>query len=76
MDEVLADRPLERPSERRLRPNHPRYDVILGLHSEALGRNEPGYRDPDSGFFVFTAKFLADRGYCCNSGCRHCPFVA
>lgn len=25
---------------------------------------------------VFTAGFLFRRGYCCESGCRHCPFVA
>ena len=24
---------------------------------------------------VFTAAFLAERGYCCDSGCRHCPYV-
>jgi hypothetical protein len=24
--------------------------------------------------FVFTARFLRDRGYCCESGCRHCPY--
>jgi len=23
---------------------------------------------------VFTEKFLRDRGYCCESGCRHCPY--
>jgi hypothetical protein len=23
---------------------------------------------------VFTARFLLRRGYCCESGCRHCPF--
>ncbi|MBC8031381.1 MAG: cysteine-rich CWC family protein [Pyrinomonadaceae bacterium] len=23
---------------------------------------------------VFTAHFLLRRGYCCESGCRHCPF--
>jgi len=23
---------------------------------------------------VFTAHFLLRRGYCCNSGCRHCPY--
>lgn len=23
---------------------------------------------------VFTAKFLRERGYCCESGCRHCPY--
>jgi hypothetical protein len=25
---------------------------------------------------VFTARFLRRRGYCCESGCRHCPFDA
>jgi len=23
---------------------------------------------------VFTAVFHRKRGYCCGSGCRHCPF--
>jgi hypothetical protein len=28
----------------------------------------------EDGQFVFTAAFLRKRGYCCESGCRHCPF--
>ncbi|MBU6340026.1 MAG: hypothetical protein KGS48_00905 [Bacteroidetes bacterium] len=28
----------------------------------------------ENGFFVFTEKFLRKRGYCCGSGCRHCPY--
>ncbi|MBK6730586.1 MAG: hypothetical protein IPG60_06320 [Bacteroidetes bacterium] len=27
-----------------------------------------------SGLLVFTEKYLLDRGYCCNNGCRHCPY--
>ncbi len=23
---------------------------------------------------VFTAAYLRKRGYCCESGCRHCPY--
>jgi hypothetical protein len=23
---------------------------------------------------VFTGSYLQRRGYCCNSGCRHCPY--
>ncbi|MDP4649222.1 MAG: DUF5522 domain-containing protein [Ilumatobacteraceae bacterium] len=46
----------------------------MTLHREAITRRRPTYRDPLSGYSVFTAKFLADRGYCCASGCRHCPF--
>ncbi|WP_345159754.1 DUF5522 domain-containing protein [Pontibacter saemangeumensis] len=26
------------------------------------------------GLLVFTAKYLLKRGYCCQNGCRHCPY--
>jgi hypothetical protein len=35
----------------------------------------PVYTDPVSRLSVFTAEFLAQRGWCCRSGCRHCPYV-
>ena len=28
----------------------------------------------EEGRWVFTAHYLAKRGYCCESGCRHCPY--
>ncbi|MGV3599243.1 MAG: DUF5522 domain-containing protein [Bacteroidota bacterium] len=28
----------------------------------------------DKGLMVFTEKFHRKRGYCCGSGCRHCPY--
>jgi len=28
----------------------------------------------ENGLTVFTAQYLRDRGYCCTSGCRHCPY--
>jgi hypothetical protein len=28
----------------------------------------------EDGLMVFTEKFLRKRGYCCESGCRHCPW--
>jgi hypothetical protein len=28
----------------------------------------------ENGFMVFTATYLRQRGYCCESGCRHCPY--
>ncbi|MES2387352.1 MAG: DUF5522 domain-containing protein [Bacteroidota bacterium] len=31
------------------------------------------YFDPD-GKMVFTEKYHLRRGYCCGSGCRHCPY--
>ena len=31
------------------------------------------YFDND-GLMVFTAEYHLRRGYCCGSGCRHCPY--
>lgn len=28
----------------------------------------------ENGLLVFTAHYLRSRGYCCQSGCRHCPY--
>jgi hypothetical protein len=28
----------------------------------------------EEGLLVFTKKFLLNRGYCCGSGCKHCPY--
>lgn len=31
------------------------------------------YLTPE-GYRVFTEKYLLKRGYCCQNGCRHCPY--
>ncbi len=28
----------------------------------------------ENGFWVFTAAYHLKRGFCCGSGCRHCPY--
>jgi len=28
----------------------------------------------EDGFMVFTEVYLQRRGFCCRSGCRHCPY--
>ncbi len=28
----------------------------------------------EGGYMVLTEKFLRQRGYCCDNGCRHCPY--
>jgi hypothetical protein len=28
----------------------------------------------ENGLIVFTAAYHLKRGYCCGSGCRHCPY--
>ncbi len=32
------------------------------------------YYMSEEGYVVFTEKYLLKRGYCCKSGCRHCPY--
>jgi hypothetical protein len=49
-------------------------EAAAARHQAALEGGEPGYIDPDSGLFVLTAAYLAARGECCGSGCRHCPY--
>lgn len=43
-------------------------------HDAAVARGEAGYLDPDSGLFVMTSAYLLEKGPCCSSGCRHCPY--
>jgi hypothetical protein len=28
----------------------------------------------DGAYLVFTAEYHRKRGYCCGSGCKHCPY--
>jgi Family of unknown function (DUF5522) len=37
-----------------------------------LVENEDYYLD--RGLMVFTARYHLRRGYCCDRGCRHCPY--
>lgn len=60
----------------RLPPSERHRQAVERAHGEAVASGAVTYRDPISGLSVFTALFLADRGYCCESGCRHCPYEA
>lgn len=37
------------------------------------GQTEDYYLD-ENNRFVFTEYYLLKRGYCCQNGCRHCPY--
>ena len=43
-------------------------------HDEAVENGQHGYVDPETGYFVFTELAHLQRGVCCGSRCRHCPF--
>ncbi len=44
------------------------------LHEAACERGETTYRDPATGYAVFTRIAHLKRGKCCGSACRHCPY--
>ena len=75
MGDPLAARPLTAPHPGRLSPTDPHFSEILSAHADALERAAVTYTDPATGLSVLTAAYLADRGTCCASGCRHCPYV-
>ena len=49
-------------------------DDIKKLHEEAMRDRRDSYIDPDTGHQVMTEQYLWERGWCCGSGCRHCPY--
>jgi hypothetical protein len=71
--QLPADR--RRPHPDRLDPDHPLYEATLAAHEEAMRKGGPRYRDPITGLWVMTARTLWERGFCCELGCRHCPYV-
>jgi len=41
------------------------------LENEKEGED---YYYSEEGYVVFTEKYHLKRGYCCESGCKHCPY--
>ncbi len=48
--------------------------IFFEAHQKACENQQDTYIDPDTGLQVITAFYLLRRGYCCTSGCRHCPY--
>ncbi len=49
-------------------------DVWRMLHNAACAQGELYYTDPVTGYLVFTKLKHLERGTCCKSRCRHCPY--
>ena len=62
------------PSPERLPLDRPDRDEILARHERAVASGLSAYLDPGTGYSVLTAAYLAERGFCCSQGCRHCPW--
>tara|TARA_Y100000114_G_C11660738_1_gene278916 strand:- start:191 stop:391 length:201 start_codon:yes stop_codon:yes gene_type:complete len=61
-------------SKRILRENFPVSELIKQLHENACKDKKHYYIDPSTGLKVQTEYSLLVRGFCCGSGCRHCPY--
>ncbi|MEQ8584036.1 MAG: DUF5522 domain-containing protein [Marinoscillum sp.] len=46
----------------------------MSQRNQSKGLAEEDYYFTREGFMVFTEKYHLKRGYCCKSGCRHCPY--
>lgn len=44
------------------------------MKEDNIPDDQPDYYLNENGLVTFTAFFLLKRGYCCGSGCRHCPY--
>jgi hypothetical protein len=55
-------------------------ECVMAFHrASAKGADRrkilPGDYYYEKGLMVFTAAYHLRRGYCCASGCRHCPYL-
>jgi len=66
---------LDLPHRARFGPASPGYGPAMAAHRRAVDLGLSTYRDPATGYLVMTAAYLAERGYCCHAGCRHCPYL-
>ena len=49
-------------------------DDELGGFSKLEKLAPEDYYMSEEGYIVFTEKYHLDRGYCCKSACKHCPY--
>ncbi|KAM8818031.1 uncharacterized protein C1orf53 homolog [Rhynchonycteris naso] len=48
--------------------------LIVDLHAAACASGHLNYVDPATGYLVLTWVAHWQRGKCCGSACRHCPY--
>ncbi|KAE9412268.1 hypothetical protein Angca_003805, partial [Angiostrongylus cantonensis] len=48
--------------------------TIYMAHLKAVEQRKLTYKDPFTGYVVFTVCHHLYKGNCCGSGCRHCPY--
>lgn len=51
-----------------------RYRIGFVYMKEQIPLEEGDFYFSEEGYRVFTEQYHLKRGYCCESGCRHCPY--
>lgn len=46
---------------------------MSGFSSKPKLKDDEFYYSPE-GYLVFTEKYLSKKGFCCQNGCKHCPY--
>jgi hypothetical protein len=46
----------------------------FSMFSKRNNLDEGDYYLSPEGFIIFTEQYHLKRGYCCKSGCKHCPY--
>jgi len=49
------------------------FEGVCGTGNKSKLDKEDYYLS-EEGYIVFTEKYHHKRGYCCKSGCKHCPY--
>ena len=44
------------------------------MYTDLSELEEDDFYIDKKGYKVFTEQYLLKRGYCCQSGCKHCPY--
>lgn len=72
---MLISMSIPRPHPSRLDPSREDYDAVIDAHERAVREGRASYQDPRTGLVVLTVETHLARGTCCESGCRHCPYL-
>ncbi|MEI8127648.1 MAG: DUF5522 domain-containing protein [Actinomycetota bacterium] len=71
----MSEIPIPSPHPSRCSPARADFELIVAAHEAAVRAGNANYRDPTTGLVVLTVSTHLARGSCCDSGCRHCPFI-
>lgn len=58
----------------KIMPNKDTEGYWVNDHEDAQKAGKDFYIDSKTGLTVFTQNYHLEKGYCCESGCRHCPY--